>query len=73
MNINSNLFLKFNPQTKHGQYNYLMNPFRRGKRTAKRWYETPNHHEKEALGYSTSAGFDAQLPAEWESWLRYRR
>jgi len=51
---------------------------RRGKRTAKRWYETPNHMEKEpgapyGLGYNTAAGFDAKLPAEWESWLRYRR
>ena len=25
------------------------------------------------LGYNTAAGFDAKLPAEWESWLRYRR
>lgn len=46
---------------------------RRGKRTAKRWYQAPHVTEKQAIGYGTADGFDSKLPAEWESWLRHRR
>ena len=47
--------------------------FRHGKRTPKRWYVSPETDEKEAIGVNFTGGFDALMPAEWESWLRHRR
>ena len=39
----------------------------------KRWYESPETNQKETVGINSAGGFDAILPAEWESWLRHRR
>ena len=32
-----------------------------------------NLKQKEIFGVDIAGGFDAKLPAEWESWLRMRR
>jgi len=45
----------------------------RGKRRPIRWYDAPNTNQKEIFGVDIAGGFDAKLPAEWESWLRMRR
>jgi hypothetical protein len=47
--------------------------FSRGKRHAKRWYAGVDTNVREGLDRNTWAGFDASMPAEWESWLRHRR
>ena len=47
--------------------------FSRGKRRAKRWYEHVSTGRAEILGREKFAGFDSEVPAEWESWLRHRR
>lgn len=46
-----------------------------GKRRPSRWYNTADVDKSDAeTGPSEKwAGFDAELPAEWESWLRHRR
>jgi len=46
---------------------------RRGKRRPVRWYDAPETNQKEILGVDRYGGFDAKLPAEWDSWLRMRR
>ncbi len=46
---------------------------RLGKRTPRRYYEAPETHQKDTIGVDLWAGFDAKMPAEWESWLRHRR
>ena len=45
-----------------------------GKRRPSRWYNTADVERSDAeTGPSEKwAGFDAELPAEWESWLRHR-
>ena len=43
-----------------------------GKRRPTRWYNTTDK-QKDIMGGDTWAGFDAELPSEWESWLRHRR
>jgi len=45
----------------------------RGKRRPVRWYDAPETNAPDVLGVQRTAGFDAQIPAEWESWLRMRR
>ena len=45
----------------------------RGKRRASRWYESPETGQKDVIGRDVTAGYDAEIPAEWESWLRHRR
>ena len=47
--------------------------FSRGKRHAKRWYHAIDTKVKDGIDPNTWAGFDASMPAEWESWLRHRR
>ena len=44
-----------------------------GKRRPTRWYNTVETNQKEIVGREVVAGFDAELPSEWESWLRHRR
>jgi len=45
-----------------------------GKRRPTRWYDTKDTNRREVLGMSELwAGFDSNLPSEWESWLRHRR
>ena len=46
-----------------------------GKRRPTRWYNTGDITKDDAeTGPSEKwGGFDAELPAEWESWLRHRR
>jgi len=46
---------------------------RRGKRQPIRWYDAPETNKKDVIGRDTFAGFDATIPAEWDSWLRMRR
>ena len=45
-----------------------------GKRRPTRWYNTGDIAADDAeTGPSEKwGGFDAELPAEWESWLRHR-
>ena len=45
-----------------------------GKRRPSRWYNTADISSSDAeTGPSEKwGGFDAELPAEWESWLRHR-
>ena len=45
-----------------------------GKRRPSRWYNTADVSSSDAeTGPSEKwGGFDAELPAEWESWLRHR-
>ena len=45
----------------------------RGRRRGRRWFtnEVSKHHDPR--GHETVDGFDAQIPSEWESWLRFRR
>ena len=45
-----------------------------GKRRPTRWYNTKDVAQDDAeTGPSEKwGGFDAELPAEWESWLRHR-
>jgi len=45
----------------------------RGKRRPIRWYDSPETNQKEVIGQNLWGGFDAKMPAEWESWLRQRR
>lgn len=45
----------------------------RGRRRPRRWYtneETKHHDVRDA---THTGGFDAEIPSEWESWLRHRR
>ena len=44
-----------------------------GKRRPTRWYNTMDTNKKDIVARDTWAGFDAELPSEWESWLRHRR
>merc|ERR1712107_463102 len=45
-----------------------------GKRMPTRWYDTAETNRKEVMGmHESAAGFDTNLPSEWESWLRHRR
>merc|ERR1712055_1007383 len=45
-----------------------------GKRRPTRWYDTKDTGQKNDVGYRDEwAGFDTNLPSEWESWLRHRR
>lgn len=46
----------------------------RGRRRARRWYtnEVSEHHDVRDTTKG-AIGFDAEIPAEWESWLRFRR
>ena len=44
-----------------------------GKRRPTRWYNTVDTNKKDIVHIDTVAGFDAELPSEWESWLRHRR
>merc|ERR1712142_196226 len=44
-----------------------------GKRKPSRWYNTADTGKKVMHDIDLAAGFDAELPAEWESWLRHRR
>merc|ERR1719151_57190 len=45
-----------------------------GKRMPTRWYDTAQTNKKEVMGmHESAAGFDTNLPSEWESWLRHRR
>ena len=44
-----------------------------GKRRPTRWYNTAETNKKDIVARDTWAGFDAELPSEWESWLRHRR
>lgn len=46
---------------------------RHGKRHPVRWYDAPETNQKDVLGLDRYAGFDAKVPAEWDSWLRMRR
>ena len=45
-----------------------------GKRRPTRWYNTGEVTKRDAETgpAETWGGFDAELPAEWESWLRHR-
>jgi len=43
-----------------------------GKRRPTRWY-TISEKDTPGRGLEQSKGFDTDLPAEWESWLRFRR
>ena len=45
-----------------------------GKRRPTRWYNTKDVSEGDAESgpSETWGGFDQELPAEWESWLRHR-
>ena len=45
-----------------------------GKRRPTRWYNTKDvsKGDAEAGPSETWGGFDQELPAEWESWLRHR-
>lgn len=45
----------------------------RGKRRPVRWYINVETNKKDVIGVDRWAGFDAELPTEWESWLRMRR
>ncbi|CAB4066658.1 NDUFAF2 [Lepeophtheirus salmonis] len=45
----------------------------RGKRRPVRWYTALNTPEKSSISSTFTDGFDSELPAEWESWLRNRR
>eukprot|EP00096_Caligus_rogercresseyi_P010405 TRINITY_DN3780_c0_g1_i1.p1 TRINITY_DN3780_c0_g1~~TRINITY_DN3780_c0_g1_i1.p1 ORF type:complete len:209 (-),score=51.35 TRINITY_DN3780_c0_g1_i1:192-746(-) len=45
----------------------------RGKRRPVRWYSAFNTPDKSSMAKSFTDGFDSELPAEWESWLRNRR
>ena len=38
-----------------------------------RWYNTAETERAEIIDKDLWAGFDSNLPAEWESWLRFRR
>eukprot|EP00088_Acartia_fossae_P043939 TRINITY_DN4651_c0_g1_i1.p1 TRINITY_DN4651_c0_g1~~TRINITY_DN4651_c0_g1_i1.p1 ORF type:complete len:185 (+),score=46.09 TRINITY_DN4651_c0_g1_i1:45-599(+) len=45
-----------------------------GKRRPTRWYTAADKkNERDALNKEVWAGFDSDLPSEWESWLRFRR
>jgi len=45
-----------------------------GKRRPTRWYDTAATDAKVGPGMlDTTAGFDTNIPSEWESWLRHRR
>merc|ERR1712013_710153 len=44
-----------------------------GKRRPTRWYNTVDTNKKDIIDRDRVAGFDAELPSEWESWLRHRR
>merc|ERR1712059_164411 len=44
-----------------------------GKRRPTRWYNTAQTGQKDVVGTDLWAGFDSELPSEWESWLRHRR
>jgi len=44
-----------------------------GKRRPTRWYNITTDVEKEQGVKDVWAGFDNDLPSEWESWLRFRR
>ena len=45
-----------------------------GRRRPRRWFsnEVTNHKDPKNSSNDT-AGFDAEIPSEWESWLRHRR
>nr|ACO15196.1 Mimitin, mitochondrial precursor [Caligus clemensi] len=45
----------------------------RGKRRPVRWYTALNTPEVPTMQKPQTDGFDSELPAEWESWLRNRR
>ena len=38
-----------------------------------RWYNTAETGSGDMLHKEVWGGFDSDLPAEWESWLRFRR
>jgi len=44
-----------------------------GKRRPTRWYNTAETEKADIIAKDLWAGFDSNLPAEWESWLRFRR
>jgi len=44
-----------------------------GKRRPTRWYNTAETERADIIDKDLWAGFDSNLPAEWESWLRFRR
>jgi len=44
-----------------------------GKRRPTRWYNTAETGKDDVISKDLWAGFDSDLPSEWESWLRYRR
>lgn len=44
-----------------------------GKRRPTRWYDTAQTGKGDMLHKDAWGGFDSDLPAEWESWLRFRR
>jgi NADH dehydrogenase [ubiquinone] 1 alpha subcomplex assembly factor 2 len=45
----------------------------RGKKRARRWFTHVSGGHVDHRGTPDTAGFDNELPAEWESWLRHRR
>ena len=46
---------------------------RRGRRRGRRWYTNAISNHNDPRDHSTVAGFDKDIPSEWESWLRFRR
>ena len=38
-----------------------------------RWYTSLETGRDDIVAKDTWAGFDSDLPSEWESWLRFRR
>ena len=68
--------LTLHPQDPYGNSYYeLPAQPQLGKRRPSRWYNTADitHTEAETGPSEKWGGFDAELPAEWESWLRHRR
>jgi len=52
----------------------LCSSFSRGKRRPQRYYVGKEFLEREVAGAKDiTGGFDAEMPSEWESWLRHRR
>jgi len=52
---------------------YILCFLRRGRRRPQRWYQAIETMKKDIVGRDVYAGFDTNLPSEWESWLRHRR
>jgi len=44
-----------------------------GKRRPTRWYNAEVTGRKDIVSRDVWAGFDSNMPSEWESWLRFRR